>query len=100
GLVFGSFVYIAAAVAAAGQETAANKGEQVMSGSCLNCHDIRPIQITALDKDGWNGIVDAMIDRGANVDKTDVPVLVDYLSRVYGPLPDGAGKKILLNTCT
>src|SRR5436853_84922 len=44
GLVFGSFVYIAAAVAAAGQETAANKGEQVMSGSCLNCHDIRPIQ--------------------------------------------------------
>ena len=100
GLVLGGILCTAAAVAAAGQGAAPNKGEQVLSGSCLNCHDIRPIQITALDKDGWNGIVEAMIDRGANVDKMDVPALVDYLAGIYGPLPDGAGKTILLNTCT
>jgi cytochrome c5 len=98
-LLFGVLLAAAAALAAA-QDAPANKGEQIMSGSCLNCHDIRPIQITALDKEGWSGIVEAMIDRGANVDKMDVPVLVDYLSRTYGPLPEGAGKKILLNTCT
>src|SRR5580765_2475388 len=98
-MLCGALLTVAAALLAA-QDAAVNKGEQVMSGSCLNCHDIRPIQISALDKDGWNGIVEAMIDRGANVDKIDVPVLVDYLSRTYGPLPEGAGKKILLNTCT
>jgi cytochrome c5 len=100
-ILLAAAVFVTATAALVGaQEAPANKGEQVMSANCLNCHDIRPIQITALDKDGWNGIVEAMIDRGANVDKMDVPVLVDYLSRTYGPLPEGAGKKILLNTCT
>jgi cytochrome c5 len=101
GSIAGGLLMLAAAAGAAGQSSSTpEKGEQVLSGSCLNCHDIRPIQITALDKEGWNGIVEAMIDRGANVDKMDMPALVDYLARIYGPLPDGAGKKILLNTCT
>jgi cytochrome c5 len=90
----------AAALSAAQDAPQAEKGEQIMSGSCLACHDIRPIQTTALDKDGWKGIVDSMLDRGAQVSDPDVPVLVEYLARAYGPLPEGAGKKILLNTCT
>jgi len=100
-LLLGGMLFTAAAVLAAAQDApAVNKGEQVMSGSCLNCHDIRPIQITALDSAGWTGIVEAMIERGALVDRLDVPPLIEHLSRTYGPLPDGAGKKILLNTCT
>lgn len=77
-----------------------DKGEQLLSGSCLSCHDLRPVEVQALDKDAWTEMVNAMVEKGARVDKADLPVLVDYLVQNHGPLPDGAGKKILLNTCT
>jgi len=99
-LACGAMMTVAAGLGAAQDTSQANKGEQIMNSSCLACHDLRPIQVTALDAEGWKGVVGAMIDRGAQVNDPDVPVLVEYLARIYGPLPDGAGKKILLNTCT
>jgi cytochrome c5 len=78
-----------------------DRGEQIQNGSCsTTCHDLRPIQTQALDKDGWTKIVASMVDKGAQVKPDEVPVLVDYLVKSHGPLPDGAGKLILLNTCT
>lgn len=76
------------------------KGEQILNGSCTTCHDVRPIDVQALDKEGWTKVVNAMIDEGADLDTDDVPVLVEYLVKQHGPLPDGPGKEILLNTCT
>ncbi|MEP7309009.1 MAG: hypothetical protein ABJA98_26180 [Acidobacteriota bacterium] len=98
-LICSAMMMTAAAVLMAASPQA-DKGEQVMNGNCLTCHDLRPIQVTALDKEGWTGVVGAMVEKGAQVPEADLPVLVEYLSRNYGPLPDGAGKKILLNTCT
>ena len=78
-----------------------DKGEQIQNGSCMTaCHDLRLIQTQALDKDGWTKTVAAMIEKGAMVKAADVPFLVDFLVKNHGPLPDGAGKTILLNTCT
>jgi cytochrome c5 len=99
-LLCGAMMTVAAAFVAAQGTPQSDKGEQVMNASCLACHDLRPIQVTALNSEGWSGLVAAMVDRGAQVNEGDVPVLVEYLARTYGPLPDGAGKKILLNTCT
>jgi cytochrome c5 len=76
------------------------RGEQLMSANCIGCHDLRPIEVQALDKDGWTAIVNAMVEKGAKVDKADVPVLVEYLTENHGPLPEGAGQKILLDRCT
>ncbi len=90
---------LAGAVVAA-QDAPADKGEQILNTSCLACHDLRPVQVTALDKEGWKGVVEAMIDRGAQVSEPDTPVLVEYLAKTYGPLPEGPGKKVLLNVCT
>jgi cytochrome c5 len=90
----------AAAVAAAQVSSQPDKGEQLMNGSCTSCHDLRPIQTQALDSEGWNGVVTAMVDKGAQIDKSDIPPLVEYLTRNHGPLPEGNGKKILLTTCT
>ena len=39
-------------------------------------------------------------EKGAKVAKEDVPVLVAYLGQNHGPVPAGAGRAILLNTCT
>lgn len=91
---------LAGAVVAAQDAPAADKGEQILSTSCLACHDLRPVQVTALDKAGWKGVVEAMVDRGAQVSEPDAPVLVEYLAKTYGPLPEGPGKKVLLNVCT
>jgi len=76
------------------------KGEQIMNASCRTCHDLRPIDTHALDEKGWTNEVESMIEQGAEVAKDDVPVLVEYLARMHGALPDGPGKEILLNTCT
>jgi len=76
------------------------KGEQIMFARCRACHDLRPIETQAMDEPGWTKRVQADIEKGAKVDKVDVAVLVDYLVRAHGPVPDGPGKEILLNTCT
>ena len=75
--------------------------EQLLLKNCQGCHDLRPIQTSAMDAEGWRKTIDAMVeDNGAEVAEADIPALVKYLVQNHGPLPDGAGKKILLNTCT
>lgn len=86
--------------AAAAQDLPTERGEQILNGSCLTCHDLRPIETRALDDIGWSKEVKSMIEKGADVKAEDVPVLVDYLVKRHGPLPDGPGKDVLLNTCT
>jgi cytochrome c5 len=88
--------------AASAATTAAQNdaGEKVMNNSCAGCHDLRPIQSSARDKDGWNDIVQNMIQKGADVADKDVPVLVDYLADHFGPMPEGRGKDVVLSVCT
>ena len=106
-----AFVCAAAAVVALGSRTAAvsgltaqadkvDRGEQIQNAACIGCHDLRPIQTQALDKDGWTRMLASMIDKGAEVKPDELPVLLDFLVKNHGPLPDGPGKTILLNTCT
>jgi cytochrome c5 len=85
------------AVAAAGQD---DKGESVMNQSCAGCHDLRPIQSGARDKNGWNDVVHNMLQKGADIADADIPVLVDYLAAHFGPMPEGRGKDVVLNVCT
>jgi hypothetical protein len=88
----------AAALPASPQQP--DRGEQLLNGSCTSCHDSRPIRTQALDRDGWTKMVAGMVEKGAEVKPEDVPVLIEYLVDNHGPLPDGAGKNILLNVCT
>src|SRR5437773_2583343 len=91
----------AASIAAAAAQDApkTEPGEQIMNAACTTCHDLRPIETQALDEAGWTKEVTAMIEQGAEVKKEDVPVLIAFLVKQHGPLPDGPGKEILLNIC-
>ena len=89
-----------AAAAAQDPQQSLDKGEQIQNGACISCHDLRPIQTASMDKDEWTRTVENMIEKGAKVSETDLPLLIDYLVASHGPLPEGAGKKIMLNTCT
>ena len=77
-----------------------DRGERLMNASCQGCHDTRRIQTSAMDAAGWEKTVGMMIDKGAKVAQEDMPVLVAYLAEQHGPIPDGPGKDIVLNTCT
>jgi cytochrome c5 len=99
-VVAAAAVLAVAAFGASAQDTTPDKGEQLQNAACLSCHDLRPIETAALDKAGWTMVVDSMIQKGADVKTADKPVLVDFLTRSHGPLPEGPGKDILLNTCT
>ena len=94
-------VTLGSAVAAfsAGQQEM-SKGEIIMNGACVACHDMRPIQVQAMDFDGWTKLVESMVDKGAKVKKEEIPVLAEYLAQEHGPLPNGAGKPIMLEVCT
>jgi cytochrome c5 len=106
------FVCAAATIVALGPRAAAvsslpgaqadktDRGEQIQNAACLGCHDLRPIQTQALDKNGWTMMLASMIDKGAEVKPDELPLLLDFLVKNHGPLPDGPGKTILLNTCT
>jgi len=76
-------------------------GERIMNASCqTSCHNVRPIQTQAMDAAAWTKSVQTMVDKGAKVAPNDMPVLIRYLAEHYGPIPDGPGKEIVLNTCT
>ena len=97
-IAFAGLVLVSVAGSAA-QE--AERGERIMNASCqTNCHGVRSIQTQAMDAAGWTKSVGTMVDKGAKIEKDDIPVLVRYLTEHYGPIPDGPGKEIVLNTCT
>ena len=88
--------------AARAQEAAAKseRGERILTAACLTCHDNRHVDTQALDEAAWTKMVQSEIERGAKVSADDRPILVDYLVRYHGPLPEGEGREILLNVCT
>ena len=94
----GAAVAFVCVVGASAQDQ--EKGERIMNASCQSCHDTRRIQVAAMDAQGWSKTIVTMVEKGAKVAKEDVPVLVNYLVDNHGPLPDGPGKSIVLNTCT
>ena len=90
----------AAPPAAPAAQADTERGERLMNASCQGCHAVRVLQTQAKNTEEWTKTIDDMIGKGAKVAKEDIPVLVDYLVEHHGPLPNGAGKAIVLNICT
>lgn len=91
---------VAQAPAPAGQAEE-RTGERILNASCTGaCHDVWPIQSAAKSEDEWEQTIENMLAMGAFLEEGERPVLVEYLVRFHGPMPDGDGKGIVLNTCT
>jgi cytochrome c5 len=63
-------------------------GERILNTACTTCHDLGPVTRRADDKASWEGIVYGMVGNGADVKDADIPILVDYLVKTYGPPKD------------
>ena len=62
-------------------------GKDTVAAQCVMCHSNDMILINSpfLDKKGWEVEVNKMIHvMGAPIPATDVPVIVEYLSKYYG----------------
>ena len=88
-------------------------GKKVLQAACTACHGLDGVVRLHLDKPGWEGLVSSMVSNGAQVDAKDMPVLIDYLVKNFGPAQpagqqaaqaggasDADAKKILENNCT
>jgi cytochrome c5 len=60
-------------------------GERILNTACTTCHDLGPITRRADDKAAWESVVYGMVGNGADVKDAEIPVLVDYLVKHYGP---------------
>ena len=96
-------VALAAAVLFTAATSSAQKpseGQQLVEKRCQGCHNMRRIDVSAKDAKGWQETIRVMIQDGAEVEQSEIPMMVQWLTREHGPVPEGAGKPILLNTCT
>ena len=96
-------VSLAAAVLFSAATTSAQRpseGQQLVEKRCQGCHTMRRVDTAAKDADGWRETIQVMIQDGAEIEESEIPVMVQYLTREHGPLPDGPGKPIMLNICT
>lgn len=62
-------------------------GKDIVAIQCSICHSTDMIQINSpfMDKKGWEGVVNKMVHvMGAPLPESDIPVVVEYLTRNYG----------------
>jgi hypothetical protein len=78
------------AVSAASQNTAAPSqltsgldGQGLLQERCSVCHSARVVTRLRGTADQWKGLVDAMINAGAQLNPQEEQVLVNYLAQTY-----------------
>ena len=77
-----------------------SEGQQLVEKNCQGCHTMRRVETAAKDAKGWQETIQVMIQDGAEIEESEIPPMVQYLTREHGPVPEGPGKQILLNICT
>jgi len=79
---FGNAKPAAGAPAQAGNNDAAAK--KLLEEACTTCHDLDLVSGQRYTKDDWQNVVNSMIAKGAAMGEKDVPMLVEYLVKMYG----------------
>jgi competence ComEA-like helix-hairpin-helix protein len=68
------------------------KGKDVVESACSDCHSLERIKAQRLDEEGWNSVLHEMLENGAPINANDMPVIVSYLAKNFGP-----DKKVNIN---
>src|SRR5882672_1930725 len=58
---------------------------QVILNNCTACHGIDDYAYFAMDRAGWQKLVESMKQKGATISDDDRSVLLDWLSTRFGP---------------
>jgi mono/diheme cytochrome c family protein len=116
GVILFSLFLVSLPAGAAAQGGAApslpeGKGKELVTRSCVSCHDLSAAVSSRADAAGWKEIVTRMVGNGAQIAPADASLIVAYLAEHFGPaakpaapaaassLPDGPGKDVLTSKC-
>src|SRR3989441_10550130 len=58
---------------------------QVILDSCTTCHGIDDYAYYAMDRTGWQKLIDTMKDKGAVISDDNRSILLDWLVSKFGP---------------
>jgi YVTN family beta-propeller protein len=58
---------------------------QVITEKCQLCHDLQRTLAFARPRDQWQNVVEGMHRRGSPVTPEEIPLIVDYLTKYFGP---------------
>lgn len=61
------------------------KGKDVVENVCTECHTVERIKTQRHDEEGWTAIVREMIENGAAINSGDIKIIIDYLTKNFGP---------------
>ncbi len=70
-----------------GQDVVLPDGDakKIIEEKCTVCHDLTYITKQHLSKDDWTDMIKIMVASGATVTDDEIPVLVEYLVKNFGP---------------
>jgi competence ComEA-like helix-hairpin-helix protein len=80
------------AASAIGSDLPDGKGKDVVETACSDCHSLERIKAERRDEEGWNSVIHEMLENGAPINANDMPVIVAYLAKNFGP-----DKKVNIN---
>jgi hypothetical protein len=68
------------------------EGKEILLRACTSCHTLR--EVTKFKgyyrREEWRDIIETMVAYGAKLDDSQATVLVDYLTKHFGPAPNAA----------
>jgi len=62
------------------------EGKTLVENSCTSCHGLEQVTKNHRTRKAWEEMVTSMIAAGAKVKEAEIPVLVDYLAKNFGPV--------------
>lgn len=65
-----------------------NKGKKLVEDICSLCHEWQRVKGHELTKEQWGGVIKGMIFEGAPVTDEEFDMIVEYLTKNYGPAKD------------
>ena len=64
------------------------RGKKLVQDICSLCHEWQRVEGHELTKEQWGGVIKGMIFEGAPVTDEEFNLIVEYLARHYGPMPE------------
>ena len=74
--------FVIAAIVLA-QDLPEGNGKKLVQEVCSGCHGLDVVVSQHADKEGWQSIVDYMVQRGASAKDDEIAIMVEYLAKNF-----------------
>jgi cytochrome c5 len=89
-------VLAVAAIAATPARLPEGQGRKAVEAACSSCHSLSVVTGQRFSNQGWQAVVNAMVNRGAALTKEQAGVVVEYLAAHFGK---DRGQELVEDVC-